>query len=161
MGVNVDVAATDVRERLNRIREDFPDGVKEPTIRKIDNNATSVVRMFLVGENKTVDELYDYADDSLANRFSSVAGVGEVRVYGADEMQVHVMIDREKLSLANLTMEDVRNALKKNNLKAPVGRIKQGDSEKNIASLVSASLGQQRQWPATWSTAGLVRTGEP
>ena len=132
MGVNVDVAATDVRERLNRIREDFPDGVKEPTIRKIDNNATSVVRMFLVGENKTVDELYDYADDSLANRFSSVAGVGEVRVYGADEMQVHVMIDREKLSLANLTMEDVRNALKKNNLKAPVGRIKQGDSEKNI-----------------------------
>ncbi|MBP5181952.1 MAG: efflux RND transporter permease subunit [Lentisphaeria bacterium] len=131
MGVNVDVAATDVRERLNRIRDDFPEGVKDPTIRKIDNNATSVVRMFLVGD-KSIDELYDYADDTLANRFSSVSGVGEVRVFGANEMQVHVLIDREKLSLANLTMEDVRNALRKNNLKAPVGRIKQGDSEKNI-----------------------------
>ena len=48
MGANVDIAATDVREKLNRIRDDFPDGVTEPTIRKIDNNATAVVQIYLV-----------------------------------------------------------------------------------------------------------------
>ncbi|MCQ2380147.1 MAG: efflux RND transporter permease subunit [Victivallaceae bacterium] len=131
MGVDVDIAATDVREQLNRIRDDFPDGVKDPTINKIDNNATSVVQMFLIGD-KSIDEIYDFASDTLANRFSSVSGVGEVRVYGADEMQVHVLVDRNKLSLMNLTMDDVRLALDKNNLKAPSGRIKQGESEKNI-----------------------------
>ena len=131
MGVNVDVAATDVREKLNRIRDDFPVGVKDPTIRKIDNNATSVVRLFLTGD-VSVDELYDYADYVLSNRFSSVPGVGEVRIFGADEMQLHVFIDRAKLSLANVTMDDVRNALAKNNLKSPVGRIKIGETEKNI-----------------------------
>lgn len=131
MGVDVDVAATDVRERLNRIRDDFPAGVKDPTINKIDNNATSVVQMFLIGD-KSIDEIFDFADDTLSNRFSSVSGVGEVRVYGADEMQVHVLIDRDKLSLMNLTMDDIRDALERNNLKSPSGRIKQGESEKNI-----------------------------
>ena len=131
MGIDVDIAATDIRERLNRIRDDFPDGVKDPTIRKIDNNATSVVRLFLTGD-VSVDELYDYADYVLSNRFSAVPGVGEVRIFGADEMQLHVFIDRAKLSLANVTMDDVRNALAKNNLKSPVGRIKIGETEKNI-----------------------------
>ena len=131
MGVDVDVAATDVRERLNRIRDDFPDGVKDPTIRKIDNNATSVVRLFLTGD-ASIDELYDYADYVLSNRFSAVPGVGEVRIFGADEMQLHIFIDRAKLSLANLTMDDVRAAVERNNLKSPVGRIKIGESETNV-----------------------------
>ena len=61
MGIDVDVAATDIREALNRIREDLPDGAKEPTIRKIDTNATTVVQAFLVGD-RTQDDLYDYAD---------------------------------------------------------------------------------------------------
>lgn len=82
MGTDVDVAATDIREALNRIREDLPDGANEPTIRKIDTNATTVAQVFLVGD-RTQDDLYDYADDVIADRFSSVPGVGEVRVYGA------------------------------------------------------------------------------
>ena len=131
MGVDVDVAATDIRERLNRIRDDFPDDVKDPTIRKIDNNATSVVRLFLTGE-ASIDQLYDYADYVLSNRFSAVPGVGEVRIFGADEMQLHIFIDRAKLSLANVTMDDVRAAIEKNNLKSPVGRVKIGETEKNI-----------------------------
>lgn len=83
MGTDVDVAATDIREALNRIREDLPDGANEPTIRKIDTNATTVAQVFLVGD-RTQDDLYDYADDVIADRFSSVPGVGEVRVYGAN-----------------------------------------------------------------------------
>ena len=73
MGTDVDVAATDIREALNRIRTDLPDGADEPTIRKIDTNATTVVQAFLVGD-RTQDDLYDYADDVIADRFSSVPG---------------------------------------------------------------------------------------
>ena len=131
MGANVDVAATDVREKLNRIRDDFPDGVTEPTIRKIDNNATAVVQIYLVGD-ATVDQLYDYADDKLADRFSSIPGVGEVRVVGANEMQVHILVDRQKLAATNLTMTDVIRKLEANNVKIPAGRIRGDGREINL-----------------------------
>ena len=131
MGTDVDVAATDIREALNRIREDFPDGANEPTIRKIDTNATSVAQIFLVGD-RTQDDLYDYADDVIADRFSSVPGVGEVRVQGANEMQIHVLIDREKLTAMNLSITDIVNKLRENNVRKPLGRIQFDKGEKNV-----------------------------
>ncbi len=131
MGTNVDVAATDIREALNRIRDDFPDGAKEPIIRKIDTNATTVVQAFLVGD-RTQDDLYDYADDVIADRFSSVPGVGEVRVYGANEMQIHILLDRTKLTAMNLSINDVVSKLKANNVRKPLGRIQFDKGEKNI-----------------------------
>ncbi len=131
MGINVDVAATDIREALNRIREDLPDGAKEPTIRKIDTNATTVVQAFLVGD-RTQDDLYDFADDTIADRFSSVPGVGEVRVYGANEMQIHVLLDREKLTAMNISINDIVSKLKANNIRKPLGRIQMDKVEKNV-----------------------------
>ncbi len=131
MGIDVDVAATDIREALNRIREDLPDGAKEPTIRKIDTNATSVVHIFLVGD-RTQDDLYDYADDSIADKFSSVPGVGEVRVYGANEMQIHILLDREKLTAMNISVNDIVSKLKSNNVRKPLGRIQLDRNEKNV-----------------------------
>ena len=131
MGINVDVAATDIREALNRIREDLPDGAKEPTIRKIDTNATSVVHIFLIGD-RTQDDLYDYADDSIADKFSSVPGVGEVRVYGANEMQIHILLDRAKLTAMNITVNDIVKKLQSNNVRKPLGRIQIDRNEKNV-----------------------------
>lgn len=131
MGTDVDIAATDIREALNRIREDLPDGADEPVIRKIDTNATTVAQIFLVGD-RTQDDLYDYADDTIADRFSSVAGVGEVRVYGANEMQVHVLLDREKLTAMNLSINDVVAKLEANNVRKPLGRIQESTGEKNV-----------------------------
>ncbi|MBQ9088030.1 MAG: efflux RND transporter permease subunit [Lentisphaeria bacterium] len=131
MGIDVDVAATDIREALNRIREDLPDGAKEPTIRKIDTNATTVVQAFLVGD-RTQDDLYDFADDTIADRFSSVPGVGEVRVYGANEMQIHVLLNREKLTAMNISINDIVSKLKANNVRKPLGRIQMDKVEKNV-----------------------------
>jgi HAE1 family hydrophobic/amphiphilic exporter-1 len=131
MGTNVDVAATDIREALNRIREDLPDGAKEPMIRKIDTNATTVVQAFLVGD-RTQDDLYDYADDVIADRIASVAGVGEVRVYGANEMQIHILLDRAKLTAMNISLNHIVSTLRKNNIRRPLGRIQIDHMEKNV-----------------------------
>ena len=131
MGTNVDVAAVDVREALNRIRKNLPDGAEEPMIRKIDTNATTVVQMFLVGD-RTQDDLYDYADDVIADRLASVPGVGEVRVYGANEMQIHILLDRAKLTAMNITLNEVVKKLKDNNVREPLGRIQFDKGEKNV-----------------------------
>ena len=131
MGVDVDVAATDVRENLNRIRDDFPEGVDEPVIRKIDNNAINVAYIYLTGD-RPIDEIYDYADQVVSDRFSSVPGVGNVVVIGSNEMQVHVFVDREKLAATNLTMADIKAKLEANNVKVPAGRIRGGKREINV-----------------------------
>ena len=131
MGIDVDVAATDIREALNRIRDNFPDSAKEPTIRKIDSNAVTVATIGVVGD-RSVDDLYDFAKDVIADRFASVPGVGEVRVSGANEMQIHVLLDREKLVAMNISINDVVSKLKENNVRKPLGRIQYGKNEKNI-----------------------------
>ena len=131
MGTNVDIAATDIREALNRIRDDFPEGADEPRIRKIDTNATTVVQLLLVGD-RTRDDLYDYADDILSDRFSAVPGVGEVRVYGGNEMQVHVLLNREKLISTNIPINDIVSKLRASNVRKPLGRIEYDKGEKNI-----------------------------
>ncbi len=131
MGTNVDVAATDIREALNRIREDLPDGAKEPVIRKIDTNATTVIQAFLVGD-RTQDDLYDYADDVIADRIASVPGVGEVRVYGANEMQIHILLDRAKLAAMNIDINHIVAKLQQNNVRRPLGRIQVDNMEKNV-----------------------------
>ena len=131
MGIDVDVAATDIREALNRVRDNFPDGAKEPTIRKIDSNATTVVTLGIVGD-RSVDDLYDFAKDVLADRLASVPGVGEVRLSGANEMQVHILLNREKLVAMNISINDVVSKLKANNIRKPLGRIQFGKNEKNI-----------------------------
>ena len=131
MGTNVDIAATDIREAINRIRDDLPDGATEPIIRKIDTNATTVVQAFLVGD-RTQDDLYDFADDSIADRFSSVPGVGQVRVYGANEMQIHILLDRVKLNAMNISINTVIAKLKANNVRRPLGRVQSDYNEKNV-----------------------------
>ena len=131
MGIDVDVAATDVRENLNRIRDDFPDGVDEPQIRKIDNNAIVVAQLYLLGD-RPIDEIYDFADQTLSDRFSSVPGVGDVTVLGSNEMQVHIFVDRQKLAATNLTMADIQAKLSANNVKVPAGRIRGGKREINV-----------------------------
>ena len=131
MGIDVDVAATDIREALNRVRDNFPDGAKEPTIRKIDSNAVTVATIGIVGD-RSVDDLYDFAKDVLADRFASVPGVGEVRVSGANEMQVHILLDRAKLTAMNISINDVVSKLKASNVRKPLGRIQHSKNEKNI-----------------------------
>ncbi|MBE6379557.1 MAG: efflux RND transporter permease subunit [Lentisphaerae bacterium] len=131
MGTDVDIAATDIREALNTIRDQLPDGAKEPRIRKIDTNATTVVQLFLVGD-RTQDDLYDFAEDVIADKFASVPGVGEVRVSGANEMQVHIWIDRAQVTSMNLNINDIVNKLKNNNVRRPLGRVQMDKSEKNV-----------------------------
>ncbi|MDD5729404.1 MAG: efflux RND transporter permease subunit, partial [Victivallales bacterium] len=74
LGNDVDLKLHEVREKLNTIADDFPEAVETPQLSKVNINAIPVVTLFLTGD-RSIDELYDYADDKLADRFSTLAGV--------------------------------------------------------------------------------------
>ena len=128
MGTNVDVSAVDVREKIDGILEDLPSGCNRPVIEKIDVNATGVVTLALTGE-ATVEEMYDYVDNVLADKFSTVPGVGKVDIIGGNEREVHVELDRDILASAGLTSANVIAALQSNILSVPAGRVKDNGRE--------------------------------
>lgn len=128
LGRDVDAAATDVREKVSLIREELPDDAEEPQILKYDINATPVVTVALKG-SLPLDDLYDYADETLADRFSALGGVARVELIGGEEREVLVEVDRKLLAARGLSLGQIVAALNRENLKVPVGQIDDGKRE--------------------------------
>ena len=131
-GTDVDIMIHEVRERLNTVVDQFPPIVKTPLVSKVNINALPVVTLYLTG-GESIDELYHYADKTLSDYFASIPGVGEIRLHGGNEMQLHVLLDREKLSEMNLTVAQIVAAIQENNLKLPAGHILDNGRETAIA----------------------------
>jgi len=122
LGIDQNVAADDIRAKIAAIEGDLPSGAKKPQVQKFDVNAIPVVTLALTGE-QSVDALYDYADDRLSGRLSTVAGVASVELIGGEEREVVVTVDRTKLAAAGLTLAQVVEAVGKGNLKIPSGQV--------------------------------------
>ncbi|MBS1371240.1 MAG: efflux RND transporter permease subunit [Lentisphaeria bacterium] len=131
LGQSVDVAAQDVRERIDKIRKDLPAEVDPPEISKFDPNAAPVITLMLVGD-LPVDRLYDYADETLSARLSTISGVAEVQVSGGEPLELRITLDKEKLTATGLTVNEVLAKLRESNVRVPVGRIRQGKQEVNV-----------------------------
>jgi len=131
LSVDVDVAAVDVREKINLIKNDFPSNVEEPKIVKFDVNSLPVVSLMLTSD-MPLDMLYDYAQEYLSNYFSTIPGVAEVQLAGGDSLELHIVVDKKKLASTGITLSDVIARVKANNVKIPAGTIKQGRQEYNI-----------------------------
>ncbi len=131
LSVNVDTAAQEVRERLDTILAKLPPDAERPVIQKININEKPVANVFLSGA-APIDDLYDYADNTLADRFATVPGVAAVQVVGGNEREVWVELDRNALAAANLTSYDVVTALQGGVLSMPGGRVREQGNEFNI-----------------------------
>ena len=128
LDVDVDIAATDVREKIDLIRADFPEDVEDPKILKFDINATPVAHLALTGE-VSLDELYDYANNTLRDRLTVISGVADVELIGGAKREVHVMLDRDKLASKGLSSTDVVTAVQQNVRNIPSGRIQDSGRE--------------------------------
>jgi HAE1 family hydrophobic/amphiphilic exporter-1 len=131
LGVNVNVAATDVRERLDLIRADFPEDVQDPKILKYDINAKPVAQIALTGD-LPLDEIYDYADNTLRDRLTVISGVADVVLVGGAEREVHVLLDRDKLASKGLTTANVVQAIQGNIRIIPSGRVRSKGMEYSV-----------------------------
>jgi HAE1 family hydrophobic/amphiphilic exporter-1 len=128
LDVDVDIAATDVREKLDLVLEDFPQDVEDPKILKFDINAKSVVNLALAGD-VSLDDLYDFADNTLRDRITVLSGVADVELIGGAEREVHVMLDRNKLAAKGLSSSDVVIALQEGVRTIPSGHVKEAGRE--------------------------------
>ena len=122
---NADVAAQEVRDRVNRILPLLPRTIEQPTIEKRDPDASPIFTLALTG-NKPIRDITEYADKVLRRRLESSEGVGQVLVLGGRNRQINIDLDGERLRAHNLTVNDVSRALQLQNIDVPGGQMEQG-----------------------------------
>jgi len=128
---NIDLAVQDVREKVSAIRAKLPTDIDEPIIEKVDPDATPVLWLSLSG-NRSVGELSTYADEVLKEQLQKVPGVGAINLSGLRLRQVRVWLDRDKLKAYQVTATDVFQALSRENVELPGGRIESASKEYTV-----------------------------
>ena len=120
---DVDVAAQEVRDRVNSVLGDLPKDIEQPTIQKIDPDAQPILYLALRAPGRSTKEITDYADRVVRRRIESTSGVGQVRIVGGEKRQVNVWVDPVKLRALGLAGSQVANAIDAQNVTLPGGRV--------------------------------------
>jgi len=132
--VDPDVAANDVRDRVGRVRNRLPDEVDEPIIRKVEADAQPIINLVFSNESMNALQITDYVDRYVLDRFKNLRGVADVVIYGERRYAMRIWIDRERLAAYSLTVQDVENALRSQNVELPSGRLESTDREFTVLS---------------------------
>jgi len=121
--IDLDSAANDIRERVARIVDNLPDESKAPQILKQAAGFTTTMWLSLSSSTWSDLELGDYARRYLVDSFSSVKNVGRILVGGLRELSIRVWVDPIKLAANDLTIQEVEQALKNENVSLPAGTL--------------------------------------
>jgi HAE1 family hydrophobic/amphiphilic exporter-1 len=122
---DADIAAQEVRDRVNRVLPLLPKTIEQPTVEKFDPDSAPVLTL-AVSANKPVRDITEYADKTLRRQLESVSGVGQVVVLGGRARQVNITLNADGLRAYSLTVNDVARALQNQNAEIPGGRVEQG-----------------------------------
>jgi len=131
---DLDSAAQDVRDKINRALPNLPDTIEQPTIEKLDPDASPIMTIS-VASNRSLREMTEYADKVLRRQIESVNGVGQVQIVGGRKRQINVYLDGDKLRAYNLTVAQVEQSLRGQNLEVPGGRVEQTDRTLTLRTL--------------------------
>jgi hydrophobic/amphiphilic exporter-1 (mainly G- bacteria), HAE1 family len=133
-----DVGMQEVRDKVNTILADLPDGTDPPIVDKFDTGSIPVMTIAISGR-RDFREVTELARKQIKERLETVSGVGSISLVGGRVRAMNVVVDTERLSGYNLSIDDIRLALTRQNLEVPGGRVDQGSRE-----LVLRTLGRLR-----------------
>ena len=126
---STDVAAQEIRERLQLAVPDLPKDIELPTVQKLDPDASPVIFFALRWPGKPIQEVTELADKRVRRQIESVDGVGQVQITGGQKRQVNVWLDPVRMRGANVTALDVQRAIASQNLTMPGGRVDTGPEQ--------------------------------
>ncbi|ABS61798.1 acriflavin resistance protein [Parvibaculum lavamentivorans DS-1] len=161
-GRDVDAAANDIRDRVSGILDDLPTEADPPDIQKVDSSDDVIMWLNVVSDRMNVLELTDYAERHLVDRFSTLDGVARVRLSGARSYAMRIWLDRTALAARELTVGDVEQALRAENVELPAGNIE--STQRQFTARVERSYRTPQDFSeivlAQGSDGYLVRLGD-
>jgi HAE1 family hydrophobic/amphiphilic exporter-1 len=128
---DVDVAAQEVRAKVNLAERDLPDDVEKPVVDKMDTASNAVMWITVYG-SADYGEMSYYADKVLKEQLQSISGVGNIQLGGLREREIRVWLNPEKLKARGLTAQDAVAAIKSKHLEMPGGRIETKEKEYSV-----------------------------
>jgi len=130
-GIDMDInaAANDIRDRISGALRNLPDDADNPEVTKADSSEEVVVWLSLSGNDYSITELTDYANRFLVDSLSVQPGVARVRVGGGSDYAMRVWLDRNALAARGLTVSDIEDALRAENVELPAGSLESKDRQ--------------------------------
>jgi len=129
-----DSAAADVRDRVSRVRNKLPDAVDEPVIAKVEADANPVIWIAFSSDRHSAMEVTDVASRIVKPRLQTLPGAADVRVFGERKFAMRIWLDKQRLAAYQLTPADVEDALRKQNIEVPAGRIESREREFSVVA---------------------------
>ncbi|MCB1759077.1 MAG: efflux RND transporter permease subunit [Gammaproteobacteria bacterium] len=123
-----DAAANDVRDRVGRVRGQLPDDVDEPIVSKVEADAEPIIWLAMTSDRHDILDVTEVADQVVKDRLQTVPGVASMVLFGR-RYAMRIWIDRVRLAGYNLTVQEVEQALRAQNIEVPSGRIESVDRE--------------------------------
>ena len=131
---NPDTAAAEVRDRVSRVRGRLPASADEPVIAKVEADATPTLWLAYTSDTMSRLELTDLINRVVKPRLQTVPGVADVQVGGDRRYSMRIWLDAERLAAYRLTVQDVEEALRRQNLEVPAGRIESVQREFSVTA---------------------------
>ena len=131
---NVQEAANDVREKVATVLSRFPPGTEAPIVEKADPDSAPVLAVVVSGRRST-REITEIADKRVKRQLETVKDVGAITLVGARKREIQVAIDPDKLAAYGLSIQQVREALARQNVEIPGGRLTGGAREEGVRTL--------------------------
>ncbi len=131
---SIDAATQDVRDAVNSVLNRLPPGTYPPVVRKQDTDSSPVMSLAVSGPYLP-RELYYFAEEHVKKVIESAAGVGEASISGATDRAVQVHVDADRLAALNLSIMHVHDALRRQNVEVPGGRLDRGHVELGLRTL--------------------------
>ena len=131
---DADTAAAEVRDRTSRVRNRLPQAIEEPVIAKVEADAFPVIWLAFSSDTLNALQINDLVNRVVKPRLQTVTGVADVRIFGERKYAMLVSLDHARLSSYKLTPQDVEDAIRRNNLELPAGRIESSNREFSVSS---------------------------
>ncbi len=129
-----DSAAADVRDRVSRIRQRLPAAIDEPVIAKVEADAFPVIWIAFTSERLSPLEVTDVINRIVKPRLQTIPGVADVSINGDRKFAMRIWLDPDRLAALKVTTQDVEDALRRQNLEVPAGRIESRQREFNVTA---------------------------
>ncbi|HEY4541532.1 MAG TPA: efflux RND transporter permease subunit, partial [Noviherbaspirillum sp.] len=138
-----DVGASDVRDRVSRARSKLPQTIDEPVIAKVEADASPIIWLSFSSESMSQLDLTDIANRVVKPRLQLLPGAADVRVGGERQYAMRIWLDRDRLASYSLTPADVEDALRRQNVEVPAGRIESAQREFSVVSQTDLATPEQ------------------
>ncbi len=149
-----DGAANDIRERISRILGRLPEESDPPQITKQDAGMDSTMYVDISSQSRSVMELTDFAERNIVDRLSTIPGVATIRNSAARIPSMRIWLDREALAARGLTVQDVEDTLRRENVELPAGRIESSSREFTLRTNTGLNT------PEDFASLVLLREGD-